>query len=181
MEHWAKRPFVGFWKDGLLIELQARTSKSCRFLLFLHHNYQVSLSCYRHLMWWDLSVLLLIFSSRFAHTEVWALYPPSHPSLLYKTRNTHLQRQAQPCKSICILCGVILISKLWAHLKAPFKWSSFIAIWQLFGLWVMHNSCPAKAVQSKSGAYASLLINKMDICSDVMPLFVWKHEEFTFE
>ena len=39
-----KRLFVGFWKDCLLAELQARMSKSRRFLLFLHHNYQVSLS-----------------------------------------------------------------------------------------------------------------------------------------
>ncbi len=31
-------------KDGLLAELQATTSKSCRFLLFWHHNYQVSLN-----------------------------------------------------------------------------------------------------------------------------------------
>ena len=36
--------FVGIWKDGLLTELQARTSRDCRFLLFLHHNYQVSLT-----------------------------------------------------------------------------------------------------------------------------------------
>ncbi len=38
MERWAKRLFVGFWKDGLLAELQARMSRSCRFLLFLPHN-----------------------------------------------------------------------------------------------------------------------------------------------
>ncbi len=42
-EHLAKGVFVGFWKDGLLAKIQARTSRSCRFLLFLHHNYQVSL------------------------------------------------------------------------------------------------------------------------------------------
>ncbi len=40
MEHWAKRLFVGFLKDSLLVELQARMSSGCRFL---HHNYQVSL------------------------------------------------------------------------------------------------------------------------------------------
>ncbi len=54
-----KHFFVGFWKDGLLTELQARTSKSCRFLLFWHHSYQVSLNdciyqIYRdcHELWW---------------------------------------------------------------------------------------------------------------------------------
>ena len=31
---------------GLLDELQAQMSRDCRFLLFLHHNYQVSLSGY---------------------------------------------------------------------------------------------------------------------------------------
>ena len=36
--------FVGFWKDCLLAELQAKMSKDCRFLLFWHHNYQESLS-----------------------------------------------------------------------------------------------------------------------------------------
>ncbi len=35
---WAKRLFDGFWIGGLLAELQARTSRSCRFLLFLPHN-----------------------------------------------------------------------------------------------------------------------------------------------
>ncbi len=35
---WTKRLYVGF-----LTELQARVSRGCRFLLFLHHNYQVSL------------------------------------------------------------------------------------------------------------------------------------------
>ncbi len=39
----AKRVFVRFWIDGLLAELQARMSRSCRISLFLHHNYQVSL------------------------------------------------------------------------------------------------------------------------------------------
>ncbi len=34
MERWAKRPFSGFWKDGLLTELQAKTSRECRFMLF---------------------------------------------------------------------------------------------------------------------------------------------------
>ncbi len=43
MEHWAKGFFVGFWLEGLLAELQARMSRDCRFLLFWHHNYQVSL------------------------------------------------------------------------------------------------------------------------------------------
>ncbi len=38
MEHWAKRLFVGFGKDGLLAELQARTSRSCIFCFFLHHT-----------------------------------------------------------------------------------------------------------------------------------------------
>ncbi len=42
-ERWAKRPFSGFWKDGLLDELQVRMSRSCRILLFLPHKYQVSL------------------------------------------------------------------------------------------------------------------------------------------
>ncbi len=36
--------FVGFEKDGLLAELQARTSRSCRFFaVFLPHTKQVSL------------------------------------------------------------------------------------------------------------------------------------------
>ncbi len=42
MEHWAKGLFVRFWIEGLLAELQARMSRDCRFLLFWHHNYQVS-------------------------------------------------------------------------------------------------------------------------------------------
>ena len=36
--------FVRFWIEGLLAELQARMSRDCRFLLFWHHNYQVSLN-----------------------------------------------------------------------------------------------------------------------------------------
>ena len=43
MEHWAKRLFVGFEKDGLLAELQARTSRSFRFCCFLPYTQQVSL------------------------------------------------------------------------------------------------------------------------------------------
>ena len=35
---WAKRLFVGFEKDGLLAELQARMSRSCRFCCFLPHT-----------------------------------------------------------------------------------------------------------------------------------------------
>ncbi len=38
MGGWAKRLFVGFEKDGLLPELQARTSRSCRFCCFLPHT-----------------------------------------------------------------------------------------------------------------------------------------------
>ncbi len=33
-----------FQKDGLLAELQAKTSKGCRILLFQHHSYMVTLS-----------------------------------------------------------------------------------------------------------------------------------------
>ncbi len=44
MEHWAKGLFVWFWIEGLLAELQVRMSRDCRFLLFWHHNYQVSLT-----------------------------------------------------------------------------------------------------------------------------------------
>ncbi len=43
MEHWAKRLFVRFWKDGLLAELQANMSRGCRFLLFWNHSYKVTL------------------------------------------------------------------------------------------------------------------------------------------
>ena len=43
MLHRCKRLFVRFWKDCILAELHAIMSKSCRFLLFSHHNYQVSL------------------------------------------------------------------------------------------------------------------------------------------
>ena len=46
MEHWAKTLFVGFWKDVLLAELHAQMSRRRRFLLFLHHNYQVSLTAH---------------------------------------------------------------------------------------------------------------------------------------
>ena len=35
MEHWSKRLFVGFLKDGLLAELQTRMSRSRRFCCFL--------------------------------------------------------------------------------------------------------------------------------------------------
>ena len=35
--------FVRVWKDSLLAELEAKMSTGCRFLLFWHHNYQVSL------------------------------------------------------------------------------------------------------------------------------------------
>ncbi len=34
---------VGFWKDGLLAELQAKMYRGCRFLLFWHHSYEVTL------------------------------------------------------------------------------------------------------------------------------------------
>ncbi len=40
---WTFWPVIQLIKDGLLIELQARTSESSKFLLLLHHNYQVSL------------------------------------------------------------------------------------------------------------------------------------------
>ena len=43
MEHRAKKLFVGFWKHGSLAKLMAKRSRGCRFSLFLHHNYQVSL------------------------------------------------------------------------------------------------------------------------------------------
>ena len=39
VERWAKRLFVGFEKDGLLAELQARTSRSCRFCCFFKEIY----------------------------------------------------------------------------------------------------------------------------------------------
>ncbi len=49
IEHWGKRVFVGFCIDGtLLAELQAGMSRSCRILLFLHHNYQVSLKWHKY-------------------------------------------------------------------------------------------------------------------------------------
>ena len=35
--------FVRFRKDHLLAELQAKTSKGCRILLFQHHSYMVTL------------------------------------------------------------------------------------------------------------------------------------------
>ena len=43
MERWEKKDFGGFLKDGILTELQAKMSTSCRFLIFWHHNYQVTL------------------------------------------------------------------------------------------------------------------------------------------
>ena len=56
MQHWVKRLFVGFWKDGLLAELKGRMSRRCRlaelkgrmsrrcrFLLFLKHKCLVTL------------------------------------------------------------------------------------------------------------------------------------------
>ena len=46
MEHWAKRPFVRFWKDGLLAELKARMCWGCRFLLFLKQRCLVTLIDY---------------------------------------------------------------------------------------------------------------------------------------
>ena len=42
----SKKPFSGFQKDGILAELQARVSRDCRFLVFYHHNYQLSLRVY---------------------------------------------------------------------------------------------------------------------------------------
>ncbi len=45
MEHWAKMLLVRFWKDCLLAELQAKTARGCRFLLFQHHSYEVTLIC----------------------------------------------------------------------------------------------------------------------------------------
>ncbi len=43
MAPFGKCIFARFQKDGLLAELQARMSRGCRILLFLHHDYQVSL------------------------------------------------------------------------------------------------------------------------------------------
>ncbi len=43
MECWATRLFATFKKDPLLVEIQAKTSKSCRILLFQHHFYMVTL------------------------------------------------------------------------------------------------------------------------------------------
>ncbi len=37
-------PIIQLIKDGSLAEIWARMSRSCRFLLFLHDNYQVSLT-----------------------------------------------------------------------------------------------------------------------------------------
>ncbi len=39
-----KRAFCQILKNGLLAELEGRTSRSCRYLLFWHHKYQVSLT-----------------------------------------------------------------------------------------------------------------------------------------
>ncbi len=44
MEHCEKRLFVGFRKYGFLADLQVRMFRDSRFLLFSHHNYQVSLN-----------------------------------------------------------------------------------------------------------------------------------------
>ena len=44
MERLAKWLFVRFWKDCLLAELQAKMSRGCRFLLFWHHSYEVTLT-----------------------------------------------------------------------------------------------------------------------------------------
>ncbi len=47
MEHWAKRLFVRFWKDGLLAKLKARMSWGRRFLPFLKHRCLVTLTLYK--------------------------------------------------------------------------------------------------------------------------------------
>ncbi len=39
-------PSTGFWKDCILAELQVKMSRSCRFLIFLPHKYQVTLRAY---------------------------------------------------------------------------------------------------------------------------------------
>ena len=44
MDHCAERFFVGFWKAALLAELQAWTSRSSKFLLFLKHRCLVTLT-----------------------------------------------------------------------------------------------------------------------------------------
>ncbi len=54
MKRWAKGHNVRFWKDGLLTELQAQMSRGCIFLLFWHHNYQVTLN----LSYWPLQTLM---------------------------------------------------------------------------------------------------------------------------
>ena len=59
----AKRLFVVFWKDGLLAELQARMTRGCRLLLFLHNKYQVSLNEEKILI----RVLQIIFQIRVVH------------------------------------------------------------------------------------------------------------------
>ena len=51
-----KRPFCGFWKDGILAELQVKMSRSCRFLLFLPHTYQVTLTYF----WNDCNEVILV-------------------------------------------------------------------------------------------------------------------------
>ena len=43
MECWAKSFFFRCWKDSLLAELRAKMSRGCRFLLFWHHSYKVTL------------------------------------------------------------------------------------------------------------------------------------------
>ncbi len=47
LDHCAERIFVGFWKAALLAELQAWTSRSCKFLLFLKHRCLVNLTVLR--------------------------------------------------------------------------------------------------------------------------------------
>ncbi len=52
-------PFLDFLKDGILAELLVKMSRSCRFLLFWAHKYQVTLRCMmKYLPWQDAYIFL---------------------------------------------------------------------------------------------------------------------------
>ncbi len=62
--------FVGFRKDGLLAELQTKTSRSCIFSLFLSHKYQVSL-IWNILIMSDLRYKKLLPSESYSSVPDW--------------------------------------------------------------------------------------------------------------
>ncbi len=108
------KAFVIFWKDCLFDELQTRRSRNCRFLLFLHHNYQVPILNMVQIR------TLVTRSKPYCFTPVFQRLIPVGFQLLI----TLLNRENQ----ILLTCSGTLISPYNLHFKLKTNFSETLDI-----------------------------------------------------